>query len=87
VYTFVEGDGQTFDHGVDYLECATCKFLEKQGAPELGPYLCVSDLLYSEMLDWGLIRTKTLAEGAEKCDFQERRANAGGGARVAAHNL
>jgi hypothetical protein len=22
-YTFVEGDGETFDHSADYLECAT----------------------------------------------------------------
>jgi hypothetical protein len=70
VYTFVEGDGETFDHGVDYLECATCKFLQQQGAPELGPYLCIADALYSEMMNWGLIRTKTLAEGADKCDFR-----------------
>lgn len=80
VYTFVEGDGETFDHGVDYLECATCKFLQQQGASELGPYLCVADLLYSEVLDWGLIRTKTLAEGAEKCDFRFKK---GGPTRVA----
>jgi hypothetical protein len=70
VYTFIEGDGETFDFGVDYLECATCKFLQQQGASELGPYLCMSDLLYSELLDWGLIRTQTLAEGADKCDFR-----------------
>jgi hypothetical protein len=80
VYTFVEGDGETFDHGVDYLECATCKFLEQQGAPELGPYLCAADLPYGEMLDWGLIRTQTLAGGAEKCDFRFKK---GGPTRVA----
>jgi hypothetical protein len=80
VYTFVEGDGETFDYGVDYLECATCKFLEQQGALELGPYLCVADLLYSEALGWGLIRTMTLAEGAERCDFRFKK---GGPTRVA----
>lgn len=80
VYTFVEGDGETFDHGVDYLECATCKFLQQQGALELGPHLCVADVLYSEMLGWGLIRTKTLAEGADRCDFRFKK---GGPTRVA----
>lgn len=80
VYTFVEGDGETFDHGVDYVECATCKFLQQQGASELGPYLCVADVLYSEMLGWGLIRTKTLAEGADKCDFRFKK---GGPTQVA----
>lgn len=65
---------------MDYLECATCKFLQQQGAPELGPYLCVADVLYSEMLGWGLIRTRTLAEGADKCDFRFKK---GGPTRVA----
>lgn len=70
VYNFVPGDGRTFDYGVDYIECASCKFLAKQNAPELTPYLCPVDLLYSEALGWGLTRTRTLAEGAEKCDFR-----------------
>lgn len=70
LYDFVPGDGSTFDYGVDYLECASCKFLAKQGAPELAPYLCPIDVLYSRALGWGLMRTMTLAEGAEKCDFR-----------------
>jgi hypothetical protein len=80
VYNFVEGDGATFDYGVDYLECASCKFLAKQGAPELAPYLCPVDILYSEALGWGLTRTMTLAEGAEKCDFRFKK---GGSTKVA----
>jgi hypothetical protein len=70
VINFVEGDGENFDYGVDYIECASCKFLAKQGAPELAPYLCPVDILYSDTLGWGLTRTMTLAEGAEKCDFR-----------------
>lgn len=73
VFDFIEGDGKTFDYGVDYLECASCKFLAKQGASELAPYLCPVDILYSEVLGWGLTRTMTLAEGAEKCDFRFKR--------------
>ena len=70
VINFVECDGENFDYGVDYVECASCKFLSKQGAPELAPYLCPVDILYSDTLGWGLTRTMTLAEGAEKCDFR-----------------
>jgi hypothetical protein len=70
VIGFVEGDGETFDYGVDYIECASCKFLAKHGAPELAPYLCPVDILFSDALGWGLTRTTTLAEGAEKCDFR-----------------
>jgi len=73
VYTFVEGDGKEFDWGVDFTECASCKFLSEHGAPELGPYLCIVDDVYSEAFDWGLTRTKTLADGYDKCDFRFKR--------------
>ena len=80
VYDFIAGDGRTFDYGVDYLECASCKFLAKQDAPELAPYLCPVDILYSEALGWGLTRTMTLAEGADRCDFRFKK---GGATKVA----
>ena len=70
VIDFIEGDGENYDYGVDYFECASCKFLTKQGAPELAPYLCPVDIHYSRALGWGLTRTMTLAEGADKCDFR-----------------
>lgn len=80
VYDYVEGDGETFDYGVDYLECAGYKFLKEQGAAELAPYICPADILYSQALGWGLKRTTTLAEGAERCDFRFKR---GGKTQVA----
>jgi hypothetical protein len=70
VMDFVEGDGLEFDYGVDYIECATCKFLESEGSLELAPYICAIDMPASELLGWGLSRTQTLAEGAHKCDFR-----------------
>jgi hypothetical protein len=70
VYDYVAGDGETFDYGVDYVECGPVKFLTEQGAPELAPYICPTDILSSELLGWGLKRTMTLAEGAERCDFR-----------------
>ena len=80
VIDFIEGDGKNFDYGVDYLECASCKFLAKQGASEIAPYLCPVDILFSEALGWGLMRTMTLAQGADKCDFRFKK---GGPTRVA----
>ena len=80
VYQHVEGDGETFDYGVDYLECAGCKFLKEQGAAELAPYICPGDILYSEALGRGLKRTMTLAMGAERCDFRFKK---GGETQVA----
>ncbi len=70
VFDFVEGDGINFDYGVDYHECAICKFFEQQHASEFTPYLCPMDILYSQSLKWGLIRTTTLSEGADRCDFR-----------------
>lgn len=73
VFTFVEGDNVKFDYGIDYMECGPCKFLNKQGAPELAPYICSIDALYSEAFGWGLVRTTTIAEGFDKCDFRFKR--------------
>jgi len=80
VFDLVEGDGETFDYGVDYTECGTVKFLVAQGAAELAPYVCPADILYSRVLGWGLKRTMTLAEGAARCDFRFKK---GGETRVA----
>lgn len=80
VYDFVPGDGKSFDYGVDYLECASCKFFARQGASDFAPYLCPVDILYSNAFGWGLMRTQTIAEGAPRCDFRFKK---GGPTRVA----
>lgn len=80
VYNYVPGDGETFDYGIDYVECGPLKFLTEQGVPELAPYICPMDILSSELLGWGLKRTMTLAEGAERCDFRFKK---GGETQVA----
>ncbi len=68
--TYVEGDGREFDYGVDYTECAHCKFLRAENAFELAPYVCATDKPISELIGWGLTRTMTIAEGFPKCDFR-----------------
>jgi hypothetical protein len=70
VRTHVDGDGQAFVWGVDYLECGIVKFLHSQGADELAPYLCLLDYALFGALGVELKRTMTLAEGCEKCDFR-----------------
>jgi hypothetical protein len=70
VYDYVPGDGVSFDYGVDYLECASVKFLRQLGAPELARFICPMDILYSERFGWGLKRTCTLADGDARCDFR-----------------
>ena len=70
VATFVQGDGEAFDYGIDITECGICKFYRAQGAEELAPYLCLSDYVVSNAFDRGLVRYKTVAEGADVCDFR-----------------
>lgn len=73
VATFIEGNGEGFDYGIDITECGICKFYRAQGADELAPYLCLSDYVVSDAFERGLVRYKTLAEGAEVCDFRYKK--------------
>jgi len=73
VAAFIEGDGEDFDYGIDIIECGICKFYHAQGADELAPYLCLSDSVLSDAFDRGLVRYKTLAEGADVCDFRYKK--------------
>jgi hypothetical protein len=70
VFEYVEGDGETFEWGRDYVECGIVKFLHSQGADELTPYLCLTDYALFGALGIELKRTTTLAKGGEKCDFR-----------------
>jgi L-2-amino-thiazoline-4-carboxylic acid hydrolase len=70
VCMFVEGDGVNFDYGFDYVECGICKFLHRQNADELAPYMCRLDYPYAEAMGIRLMRTSTIAEGGKKCDFR-----------------
>ena len=67
---YITGDGKEFDWGVDYVKCGNYNFLKAQGAEEFAPYVCMSDIALGDTLGWGLIRTQTIADGYETCDFR-----------------
>jgi hypothetical protein len=67
---YLIGDGKEFDWGVDYVACGNYNFIKAQGAEEFAPYVCMSDIALSDALGWGLIRTQTIADGCETCDFR-----------------
>ena len=67
---YIMGDGKEFDYGTDYVACGNYKFVLDQGVPEFAPYVCMSDIALGKALGWGLIRTETLADGSERCDFR-----------------
>lgn len=70
VFERIDGDGETFDFGIDMTECGIVKFLHAQEADELCPYLCDVDYVMVEAMGYGLRRSKTLAWGCDRCDFR-----------------
>ncbi len=70
VYTYVEGDGETFDYGYDFTHCATAAFYRAQGAEEFLPYYCFLDFPKGERDGLGLSREETLSEGDARCAFR-----------------
>ena len=73
VSSFIEGDGNKFDYGLDITECGICKLYSAHGAEKLSRYMCLSDYIVSKAFNRGLVRYKTIAEGAEKCDFRMKK--------------
>jgi hypothetical protein len=73
VVSFIAGDGDNFDYGLDITECGICKLYRAQGAEKLARYMCLSDFVVSKAFNRGLVRYRTLAEGAEKCDFRYKK--------------
>jgi hypothetical protein len=73
VSSFIERDGENFDYGLDITECGICKLYSAQGADRLARYMCLSDYVVSKAFNRGLVRYKTIAEGAEKCDFRYKK--------------
>lgn len=62
--------GNDFDLGVNYSQCGNLRFVLEHGGEEFAPYICMSDIALSDAFGWGLIRTQTLADGCDYCDFR-----------------
>ncbi|MCJ7626270.1 MAG: L-2-amino-thiazoline-4-carboxylic acid hydrolase, partial [Anaerolineaceae bacterium] len=60
---FLEGDGKSFDWGIDYSSCGICKLYQDHAASEMIPFVCALDLPIYQARGIGLVRTKTLAQG------------------------
>ena len=63
VFQVIEGDGTTFDTGVDHTECGIVKYLCAEGADELCPYICELDYLLAEAMGYGLTRYQNAVLG------------------------
>ena len=86
VFEVIEGDGRTFEAGLDIVECGIIKFLHAQKADELAPYLCDLDYLMYQATGVELRRTMTLSQGCEQCDFRMLARTSGEKGRVEPKN-
>ena len=59
-----------YDLGYNYYQCGICKLCKDEGMPGLAKYLCRLDYVIADIMGAELVRTKTLAEGADMCDFR-----------------
>ncbi|MBL1140520.1 MAG: hypothetical protein HND53_00640 [Proteobacteria bacterium] len=67
---YLIGGEEDFDFGVNYIQCGNHNFMMKHGGEEFSPYVCMSDIALSDAMEWGLMRTQTLADGCDHCDFR-----------------
>jgi len=67
---FIEGDNKNFDYGFNFIECGWLKLIKNEGAEEIAPYACLCDYARMQVMGIGFKRTKTIAVGADICDFR-----------------
>lgn len=67
---FVEGDGKSFDWGLNLVECGWLKLIGEHHAEEAAPYACLGDFVRMRALGVGFMRTQTRACGHPMCDFR-----------------
>jgi hypothetical protein len=60
-------------YGVDILECGICKLFNSHNYSRYASILCDVDEITSGLAGLKLVRSGTIAGGAEKCDFRFKR--------------
>lgn len=60
-------------YGVDILECGICKLFNNHNYSRYASILCDVDEITSGLAGLKLVRSGTIAGGAEKCDFRFKR--------------
>ncbi len=73
VADFIHGDGNSFDFGIDYHYCPCLAYFSSRDAKEIAPYFCLVDFPEHSLMETGLMRTQTLAQGNDVCDFRYKK--------------
>lgn len=67
---YVEGDGRTFEWGLNFHECGLYKVFKRLDAEKYVPFFCLADFSEANILGFGFSRTQTLGFGAPMCDHR-----------------
>ena len=70
VTEYVESEGEEFDFGYNYIECAIHKLFKKYRVEKFLKYVCLGDYAMFKSLGVGFTRTQTIANGFPVCDFR-----------------
>lgn len=76
VEKYVEGDGKSYDFGIDITECGLYKLFKQYKAEKYLFYLCLSDYPMYRNFGIGFTRTQIIANGDPICDFRYKRGGA-----------
>ena len=83
VYELLEGDGEKFDLGFEFSECAVIKFYQAMNTMELAPYCNFGDVTYSHYMGIGLDTSEAIGMGCDHCRMLFKK----GGVTVITPNL
>lgn len=61
------------EYGINFYECGICKLCKQEYCFELASQICKYDYAMAEAMGAELIRTKTIADGYNICDFFYRK--------------
>lgn len=73
---FIPGDTLE-EYGINYTQCGLCSLAKQEGCTNIVPQMCQFDFISANFMGAELIRTKTLAEGDEFCNFRYRKKRGG----------
>lgn len=66
---YIEGTDQN-GFGVDYLRCGICDYFKRKNMFKYVKYCCLVDYAIMKNIGIAFLRTTTLGNGGEKCDFR-----------------
>ncbi|MFW9897516.1 MAG: L-2-amino-thiazoline-4-carboxylic acid hydrolase [Candidatus Thorarchaeota archaeon] len=70
VMDFVDGEGKSFEWGLNVYECGIHKAFKKLGAEKYVHLICLADYSAANIFGYGFTRTQSIGFGASMCDHR-----------------